>query len=78
MAQLLRRYRPLPIAGHMTLIRTESTASRCENPELGWSRLVQGRLTIEEIPGRHGGLLREPYVGALAESLAARVQHIDV
>lgn len=76
-AQVLRRYHPLPIAGHMTLIRTGSTASRCENPELGWSRLVQGQLMIEEIPGRHGGLLREPYVRTLAERLAARVEQIN-
>ena len=38
-------------------------------PDLGWGRLVRGKLSIHELPGDHLGILEPPNVGRLAEIL---------
>jgi thioesterase domain-containing protein len=37
--------------------------------DLGWSKLVEGTLSIHNIVGNHYGLLKEPNVRSLAENL---------
>jgi amino acid adenylation domain-containing protein len=38
-------------------------------PDLGWRRLVHGKLFIHELPGNHLGILEKPNVARLAEIL---------
>ena len=63
----LGAYRPGPIPGDLTLIRTEGgfppefldhePADSIADPGLGWTDLVQGRLDIRTMPGDHLSIL---------------------
>ncbi|MEQ9335533.1 amino acid adenylation domain-containing protein [Thalassobaculum sp.] len=63
----LGAYRPAPIPGDATLIRTEGgfppefldhePGDSLEDPGLGWTELVQGRLEIRTMPGDHLSIL---------------------
>jgi len=41
------------------------------DPEHGWGKLAGGGLETHDVPGNHGGMLKEPQVGSLAEKLQA-------
>jgi acyl-CoA synthetase (AMP-forming)/AMP-acid ligase II/thioesterase domain-containing protein/acyl carrier protein len=59
----LRRHTPKPWDGPVTVVVTESnTANR-----RSWEALASGRLDIEQMPGEHIGLVREPVVTKVAE-----------
>jgi len=61
-------YRPSPYAGDALLLRpTDYPYSH--DPALGWGRLVQSGLAVRAIAGRHGDLVKEPGVRALAPAL---------
>jgi acyl carrier protein len=63
----LRSYVPRVYPGHMTVILSGEDSSRLD---LDWSRLAAEGVTRLIIPGaRHNGILRAPYVEALAEHL---------
>lgn len=66
----LMDYVPKGFPGHLTLFRTrkDALAYRCD-PQMGWSRLAQGGVTVYTIPGKHSTLLKEPNVGILAQAL---------
>src|SRR3546814_783605 len=65
----LGAYRPQPIPGDLTLIRTEDgfppefldhePSDSLDDPGLGWTELVQGRIDIHTIPGDHLSILQE-------------------
>jgi hypothetical protein len=38
-------------------------------PDLGWSRLVSGRITVVDVPSDHVGLLRRPAVDRVAKAI---------
>jgi thioesterase domain-containing protein/acyl carrier protein len=41
------------------------------DPQLGWGSLVTGGLEIQEVPGHHMNMFKEPYLRVLAEKLQA-------
>jgi amino acid adenylation domain-containing protein len=66
-----RAYRPRPWSGDALLVRgTESLAGDSHDPALGWSRLVEGDLAVEWVPGSHDSILG----GEGARAVAALVE----
>jgi amino acid adenylation domain-containing protein len=66
----LATYEPRPYDGEVQLFRAAERAARMEeqDPTLGWSALVNGRLRINDLPGDHYTILRQE-VGTLAGRL---------
>jgi thioesterase domain-containing protein len=62
----LRRYRPGPYRGRMSLILNEVSYSR--DPTLGWSSLVSGKIDAYKARGDHDAYIRE-HVQAVAKQL---------
>ncbi|UVF79530.1 AMP-binding protein [Gordonia mangrovi] len=62
--QLIRRHRPTPYAGPVTVIRATTNP---DDPGV-WKRLATGDLTVATVPGDHHSMMREPLV---AETAAA-------
>nr|WP_301542280.1 non-ribosomal peptide synthetase [Pyxidicoccus fallax] len=68
----LARYVPGPFAGRVTMLRaTEDAGNPARAVDRGWAALATGGLRLQEVPGNHYSLLREPGVHVLAEHLAA-------
>jgi thioesterase domain-containing protein len=65
---------PIPVA----LLRA-AHAGAGEGPETaaGWSRLATVKLDVQEVPGDHLTMLREPHVSALAEILRERLARAE-
>jgi len=68
----VKNYVPRPYGGCVTLFRSrrQHTVSSHDS-EMGWGRLARGGLKVVVIPGDHGDLLDEPFVGVLAPKLQA-------
>jgi hypothetical protein len=47
----------------------EATTSRPAGDDLGWSSHLLGPVTSTEVTGAHVGIMRRPYVSALAADL---------
>jgi amino acid adenylation domain-containing protein len=70
-------YEPRPYPGGLTLIRAADMppvqdlgpGNPLSEPDLGWSRVVQGPVEVLPVPGRHLTILAEPYVEGLAREL---------
>jgi thioesterase domain-containing protein len=75
---IVGRYRPRPYPGRIALLRTKMTSLLFEDSELGWGRLARAGFDIEEVSGFHGGLMRQPYVAALGETLAKQLDQAGV
>ncbi len=60
------RYGPRPYAGRVLLLR--AAEGRAEAGE-GWGAYAGGGLEVEEVPGDHYAVMREPHVRVLAERL---------
>ena len=71
----LRDYMPRRYRGVITLFRAraQSLFSPDYGWDLGWSDLAEGGVHVVEIPGNHDTILRDPYVGRLAEGLKTRL-----
>jgi amino acid adenylation domain-containing protein len=67
----LRRYRPGPISGSITLFRAQDPPGQIDD-DYAWSPLA-GTLEVLTLPGDHYSLLTEPYVAALAGELGSRL-----
>ena len=65
----LRTYDPKPYAVDAILFRAKDETLRAPDASLGWSKLVQGRLTIQYVSGNHDTILSEPHIGRLARLL---------
>jgi len=67
----LAAYAPLPYAGQVHLFRAAGRVSRQEeeDPTLGWGELVNGGLSVADLPGDHYSILGEE-----VEALAARLR----
>jgi thioesterase domain-containing protein len=66
----------LPYGGDTILFRATDLSDYpglTFDADLGWGRLVSGKLEIQEMPGNHLGILRSPNVYQLAAVLRARV-----
>jgi thioesterase domain-containing protein/acyl carrier protein len=70
---LARAYTPRHYAGDVWLFRTEDDRFATD---LGWRRWVQGRLTIEMLPGDHGNVLKPPHVRNNARRLGAAIDAV--
>jgi len=56
--------------GPVILFRTRGQALFCSlDADLSWGRLVQGGVTVKEIPGSHENIFMEPNVRYLAKEL---------
>ncbi|MFN6567373.1 amino acid adenylation domain-containing protein [Dendronalium sp. ChiSLP03b] len=67
-----KHYVPQVYLGRITLFIASEKSVRVE-PELGWTKLVAGKLESHEIPGDHFGILKEPNVRLLAEKLQVSI-----
>jgi hypothetical protein len=55
--KVLRRYRPQPYNGRITLLINEEAYQR--DPSLGWSNLVTGGMDIRKVQGDHHSYIRD-------------------
>jgi aspartate racemase len=63
----LRKYKPQPYGGAVTLFRTRGHALFTSFDEhYGWGNLVRGGVMMKLMPGGHGNILDEPHVRAVA------------
>ena len=67
-ALLAERYNPQPVDADGILFVAEDEVAP-ESADLGWSRLLQGRLTVLGIPGSHRTIFSPPNVSVLASEL---------
>ena len=56
-----------------TLSQTADKVEVVRDPQLGWSAVVKGEVTIHRLPGDHFSLLEEPGVAAIADRLATHL-----
>ncbi len=71
-ARALGAYAPQKYAGRVAVFKAAARASGGrDDPAMGWGRLAEGGAEARTTPGGHFTLLKEPHVGALAESLRA-------
>ncbi|REJ78556.1 MAG: non-ribosomal peptide synthetase [Acidobacteria bacterium] len=69
--QAAKNYDPRPYPGKVTLFRaSRQPLGIVPDPTLNWKNFEIGDLEIHEVEGHHGSIVREPYVGGLAEVLA--------
>jgi thioesterase domain-containing protein len=71
--EALRRYRPRPFPGDLTVIKAEQMLGtvdlRAESPTLGWDALVRGHIQTYTVPGSHGGIFSGQNAHVLARTL---------
>jgi aspartate racemase len=61
--------------GQVTLFRTTDQAVKYEQfSDLGWSALALGGVEIQEVPGNHLDILKEPHVQVLAKKLKVCIE----
>jgi len=72
-ALFAERYEPQPIHVDGVLFVAEDEVAS-ESVGQGWSRLLQGRLTVQSVPGSHQTIFSEPNVSVLARELARRLE----
>jgi thioesterase domain-containing protein len=71
---LLRRYRPQPYHGDMTLFRSTVRTVTDFDPLRGWSKFAKGRITVCEVPGDHFSMIDEDrHNRVLAEQLERQI-----
>jgi aspartate racemase len=70
---MARKYRAKAYPGRVNLFLAREQPAEITDPTLGWARLACGELQIDEVPGDHGSLLREPHVRFLAAKLSIRL-----
>ena len=69
--QALRSYRPGRFHGGALLLRTQEAESYSPDSTLGWSTVVDGPLTVHQVPGNHDNILSSPQVEMIAEKMCA-------
>ena len=71
-------YRPLPYDGDLLLIRARALPlfPARQAPDMGWSRIVRGTVTVKEVRGSHETILTEPLVSDVAEVLRDAVDRV--
>ena len=67
----LERYEPDVYPGRLTvfLAKIKRIQAHCD-PQFGWGGMALEGVEVQEIPGNHTGILKEPSVQVLAEKLA--------
>ena len=72
-ALFAERYEPQPIDVDGVLFVAEDEVAS-QSVGQGWSRLLQGRLTVQKVPGSHQTIFSAPNVSVLARELANRLE----
>lgn len=72
--QVGMRYQPVPYRGDVLIIRPQTGFTFYNDPQMGWSNYIHGRLDVEIIPVNPGGLLVEPYVGLVGSRISQALQ----
>ncbi len=70
----MRDYQPEPYSGDVWLFRSHDTRY---GEDFGWGGLVQGKLAIERIEGRHVDVLKEPHVRGVGHKLSRALTALD-
>jgi amino acid adenylation domain-containing protein len=71
-------YQPPPYDGDLLLIRARALPlfPLRQAPDMGWGRIVRGRVTVKEVRGSHETILTEPLVSEVAEVLRDAVDRV--
>ncbi|MBV8084928.1 MAG: hypothetical protein JO247_08930 [Chloroflexi bacterium] len=74
----MHTYQPRAADLHVTLFRARAQwLMRLHDPYLGWRQLARGGVERVTVPGSHGEMIRDPYVGVLAQALSRAIaKHI--
>jgi amino acid adenylation domain-containing protein len=64
-----RRYSPQAYDGKVTLFWASSDLRASDDSVKGWRTLATGGIEIQEIPGNHLDIIKEPHVAVLAQKL---------
>ncbi|MCB0774342.1 MAG: amino acid adenylation domain-containing protein [Flavobacteriales bacterium] len=64
----IEQYAPSMFPGRLTLIRTRTSPG---TPDMGWGALAREGVEIRHVDGDHFTVIKEPFVGKLAEALRA-------
>jgi aspartate racemase len=69
-------YEAQPYAGRITLFRSAGRFSQIypDDPYWGWDSVAAGGVEVHEVPGRHGKMLSERHVRALAARLKTSLE----
>jgi thioesterase domain-containing protein len=73
-ATLGRRYRGRPWSGRTLVIAAEDAGVPGRAGE--WGRFLTGPWQLKSLPGDHEAIVREPYVGAVADAISAALEGI--
>lgn len=66
-------YTAKPYNGDIVLLRAKGTEGE---RDMGWGKLVSGKVTVVEVPGDHYSIVKEPDVRLLAEKLGEQLDAI--
>ena len=82
MRQAWQHYQPRPYPGALVLLKASEgrgETADCFNPDgaYGWASLVEGPLTVADVPGTHETIVLEPNVRELARTLSHYVLSAD-
>jgi thioesterase domain-containing protein len=82
MRQAGQRYQPRPYPGELVLLKASESLGETDgrfNPDgaYGWASLVEGPLTVADVPGTHETIVLEPNVHELARTLSHYVLSAD-
>jgi thioesterase domain-containing protein len=70
------RFQPQPYDGAIVIYKPQVNYSFMPDPQMGWSGLARGGVSIVELPVNPHAMLVEPFVKHLAEDLAQRLQAV--
>jgi thioesterase domain-containing protein len=70
-------YVPQIYPNSITLLRTSNQSNIAhQDPTLGWSNLVAGKVEVHWVPGNHLTMLKNPHVQVLSEQLRACIENV--
>jgi thioesterase domain-containing protein len=75
--QLFRAYAPKPYPGRITLFRARARdLFHPADRDLGWGEFAAGGVEVNDVPGSHGALFRDPIMSGIGEQLAERLSKV--
>jgi aspartate racemase len=72
--EAIRKYEPRPYPALVTLFRASERPETEYASQMDWRRYATVGLAVEEVPGNHLSMMKEPYVQSLASKLEARLR----
>lgn len=70
-------YRPKPLPCRAVVLKAEADASRLESLRRSVAAVYPGGVRVEPVDGGHWSMLKEPYVGRLAETIRRSLRAAD-